>query len=91
MSENQTGIGVNMTGEVTITELMDTYMISSDEKMSTGFAKSIILNDGTNKYSGRLYWDSHDGYEMIWDGAAPPEADRPEFEYVLDCITDLEK
>jgi hypothetical protein len=80
-----------MTGEVTITELMDRYMISSDEKMSTGFAKSIILNDGTNKYSGRLYWDSHDGYEMIWDGAAPPEADRPEFEYVLDCITDLEK
>ena len=80
-----------MTGEVTITELMDTYMISSDEKMSTGFAKSIILNDGTNKYSGRLYWDSHDGYEMIWDGTPPPEADRPEFEYVLDCITDLEK
>ena len=91
MSENQTGIGVNMTGEVTITELMDTYMISSDEKMSTGFAKSIILNDGTNKYSGRLYWDSHDGYEMIWDGMAPPEADRPEFEYSLDSITEMDK
>ena len=80
-----------MTGEVTITELMDTYMISSDEKMSTGFTKSIILNDGTNQYSGRLHWNSHDGYSMYWDTSAPPEADRPEFEYVLDCITDLEK
>jgi hypothetical protein len=80
-----------LTGEVTITELMDKYMISSDEKMSTGFAKSIILNDGTSKYSGRLHWDSLDGYSMTWDTQQPPEADRPEFEYVLDCITDLEK
>jgi hypothetical protein len=81
-----------MTGEVTITELMDTYMISSDEKMSTGFTKSIILNDGTNQYSGRLHWDSNDGYRMMWDGdRIPKEAYRPEFEYVLDCITDLER
>jgi len=80
-----------LTGEVTITELMDTYMISSDEKMSTGFTKSIIMNDGTNQYSGRLHWDSNDGYSMAWDTSAPPEANRPEFEYVLDCITDLEK
>jgi hypothetical protein len=28
---------------------------------------------------------------MAWDTSAPPEADRPEFEYVLDCITDLER
>ena len=80
-----------MTGEVTITELMDKNMISSDEKMSTGFTKSIILNDGTNQYSGRLHWDSHDGYSMAWDTSSPPEAYRPEFEYVLDCITDLER
>ena len=79
-----------MTEEVSVMELLDKYMISSDGKVSTGFAKSIILNDGTNQYSGRLYWDSHDGYEMIWDKTTPPEADRPEFEYILDCITDLE-
>jgi hypothetical protein len=79
-----------MTGEVTVSELMNKYMISSDGKMSTGFAKSIILNDGTNKYSGRLHWDSNDGYSMYWDSTTPPEADRPEFEYILDCITDLE-
>jgi hypothetical protein len=79
-----------MTGEVTVSEIMKKYMVSSDGKVSTGFAKSIILNDGTNQYSGRLHWDSHDGYEMFWDTPAPPEADRPEFEYILDCITDLE-
>ena len=79
-----------MTEEVSVMELLDKYMISSDGKVSTGFAKSIILNDGTNQYSGRLYWDSHDGYEMIWDKTIPPEADRPEFEYILDCITDLD-
>ena len=79
-----------MTGEVTVSEIMKKYMVSSDGKVSTGFAKSIILNDGTNQYSGRLYWDSHDGYEMIWDKTIPPEADRPEFEYILDCITDLD-
>jgi hypothetical protein len=79
-----------MTGEVSIMELMDKYMISYDEKMSTGFSKSIILNDGDNQYSGRLHWDSHDGYSMFWDTSAPPEADRPEFEYILDCITEME-
>ena len=79
-----------MTSEVTVSEIMKKYMVSSDGKVSTGFAKSIILNDGTNQYSGRLYWDSHDGYEMIWDKTTPPEADRPEFEYILDCITDLD-
>ena len=80
-----------MTEEVSVMELLDKYMISSDGKVSTGFAKSIILNDGTNQYSCRLYWDSHDGYEMIWDGTPPPEADRPEFEYSLDSITEMDK
>jgi hypothetical protein len=79
-----------LTGEVSVSELMGKYMISSDGKTSTGFTKSIILNDGTNQYSGRLHWDSNDGYSMAWDTQQPPEADRPEFEYILDCITDLE-
>jgi hypothetical protein len=79
-----------LTGEVTVSELMGKYMISTDGKTSTGFTKSIILNDGTNQYSGRLHWDSHDGYSMFWDTPTPPEADRPEFEYILDCITDLD-
>jgi hypothetical protein len=80
-----------LTGEVTITEIMGKYMVSADQKMSTGFTKFILLNDGSNQYSGRLHWDSNDGYSMVWDGNPPPEADRPEFEYVIDCITDLER
>ena len=78
-------------GEVSVMELLDKYMISSDGKLETGFSKSIILNDGTNQYSGRLHWDSHDGYSMAWDTQQPPEADRPEFEYTLDCITEMDK
>jgi len=79
-----------MTGEVSIAEIMNKYMISSDGKFETGFSKSIMLNDGINQYSGRLHWNSNDGYSMGWDTEQPPEADRPEFEYVLDCITDLD-
>jgi len=78
-------------GEVSVMELLDKYMISSDGKLETGFSKSIILNDGTNQYSGRLHWNSNDGYSMAWDTQQPPEADRPEFEYTLDCITEMDK
>ena len=78
-----------MTAEVSVMELLDKYMISSDGKTSTGFTKSIILNDGTNQYSGRLHWDSNDGYTMVWNNdRAPKEAYRPEFEYVIDSITE---
>jgi len=80
-----------MTEEVSVMELLDKYMISSDGKLETGFSKSIILNDGTNQYSGRLHWNSNDGYSMAWDTQQPPEADRPEFEYTLDCITEMDK
>lgn len=77
-------------GEVSVMELLDKYMISSDGKTSTGFTKSIILNDGINQYSGRLHWDSNDGYTMAWDTQPAPEADRPEFEYSLDSITEMD-
>lgn len=77
--------------EVTVKELLNKYMISCSGITSTGWAKHLILNDGENQYSGRLYWDSHDGYECIWDGKIPPEQERPEFEYILDCITELDK
>ena len=80
-----------MTEEVTIMEIMDKYMISSGKKLSTGFTKFILLNNGSNQYSGKLHWDSNNEYSITWDSQKPPEADRPDFEYILDCITDLEK
>ena len=77
-----------MTQEVSVMELMDKYMISCSSVANTAWTKYIILNDGANQYSGRLHWDAHEGYECAWDGEIPPEADRPEFEYTLDCITE---
>lgn len=78
-----------MSDEVSIKEMMDKYMISSSDTETIGWKRHIILSTDTNSYMGRLYWDSDDGYEMYWDddSQVPPEASRPEFEYVLDCIT----
>lgn len=75
--------------EVTIQEMMDKYMISSSDTETIGWRRHIILNDSDTNYMGRLYWDSDNGYEMYWDDESntPPESKRPEFEYVLDCIT----
>jgi hypothetical protein len=35
-----------------------------------------------------LNWDENDGYSTYWEGATLPHARLPEFEYVLDCITE---
>lgn len=75
--------------EVTIHEIMNKYMVSCSGITSTGWTKHIMLNDGVNQYSGKLQWDSNMGYDWYSDGGnMPPEAYRPEFEYVLDCITE---
>lgn len=74
--------------EVSIQEIMNKYMVSCTGITSTGWTKHIILNDGANQYSGRLHWDSDMGYDWYSDGDIPPESYRPEFEYVLDCITE---
>jgi hypothetical protein len=82
-----------LTDEVTVSELINKYMISMSVLENTSWVKHIVLNDGVNQYYGRLHWDSHShgGYNCFWDGDIPPEADRPEFEFVLDCITELDK
>lgn len=79
--------------EVSIQEMMDKYMISSSPQEITGWKRHVIISTDTNSYMGRLYWDSDDGYSMYWDNdsSTPPEASRPEFEYVLDCITDMDR
>jgi len=77
-----------LTNEVSVQEIISKYMISCTGITSTGWTKHVILNDNTNQYSGRLHWDSNDGYSMAWDTKPAPESDRPEFEYVLDCITE---
>ena len=77
--------------EVTIREILDKYMIQSGGIKSTGWTKYIEMNTGkiNGKYTGKLHWDSVDGYMMQWDDdRIPKEAYRPEFEYVIDCITE---
>lgn len=80
-----------MTAEVTREEILNKYMVQSSGIATTGWTKYIILNTGSpnGQYIGRLHWDSNDGYTMFWDNdKAPKEAYRPEFEYVLDSITE---
>jgi len=77
--------------EVTIEEIMDKYMISSIKKTTTSWIKHILLNDGKNQYSGELSWDINTGYVWKSDSAhVPSELLRPEFEYILDCITEMD-
>ena len=75
--------------EITGEELLNKYMIQSSGPKVTSWAKDVILNTGgnTGEYTGRLRWDENDGYKMFWDDKMPPEADRPEFEYILDSLT----
>lgn len=75
--------------EVTGEELQNKYMIQSSHPVVTSWVKDVILNTGgnTGEYTGRLRWNENDGYEMFWDDKMPPEADRPEFEYILDSLT----
>ena len=80
--------------EVTRGEILSKYVVESKGIATTGWTKYITLHtDGKDKkYTGRLHWDSNDGYNMVWDdNKMPEEAYRPEFEYVLDCISEGDK
>ena len=77
------------TSEVTKAELESKFMIQHTRTQITSWVKYIVLNDGSIKgeHHGRLKWDADDGYEMLWETPPPKMAERPEFEYVLDSIT----
>jgi len=77
--------------EVTGEELQNKYQISSSHPKVKSWVKTFSLDAGSGGdekyYEGRLYWNDDDGYSIFWDGAIPEEADRPEFEYILDSLT----
>lgn len=75
--------------EITGEELQNKYMIQSTAPRVTGWVKDIILSTGNKgeDYTGRLQWNCDDGYTSFWDNKTPPEAHRPEFEYILDSLT----
>ena len=73
--------------EVTIDELNKEFNVDISWPKTIAWVKAFKMrsfSDGVT-YSGRLYWDSNDGYSIHWDNdVAPAMADRPEFEYILD-------
>ena len=74
--------------EVTEKELLDTYMVQSEGTKVTAWSRFIIFDTGINaEFTGTLSWSADDGYTMYWHGHVPSMSERPEFEYVLDCIT----
>jgi len=74
--------------EVTQEELLDKYMVQSERSKVTRWSRFVSLNDGDGEeHNGILTWDANDGYSMYWWDTSPAMAERPEFEYVLDCIT----
>jgi hypothetical protein len=78
--------------ELTMSEMTrEGYQVVLEEKEDTAWVKTITITDRagvSNRYW--LYWDMGDGYRLeIIDGIGLPNlAMRPEFEYVLDCLTE---
>ena len=77
--------------ELTMSEMArEGYQVVLEEKEDTAWVKTITITDKDNTSQQlKLYWDIQDGYSVVFDGAGFPNlADRPEFEYVLDCLTE---
>ena len=77
--------------ELTMSEMVrEGYQVVLEEKEYTAWVKTITITDKDNTSQQlKLYWDIQDGYSVEFDGIGLPDlAMRPEFEYVLDCLTE---
>jgi len=77
--------------EITIDEMVrEGYQVVLEDKEDTAWEKTITITDKyDNKQQLKLYWDIQDGYSVVFDGTGFPDLEiRPEFEYVLDCLTE---
>jgi hypothetical protein len=77
--------------EITIDEMVrEGYQVVLEEKEDTAWEKTITITDKNNTTQQlKLYWDIQDGYSIVFDGIGFPDlAMRPEFEYVLDSLTE---
>lgn len=68
--------------------LLKDLQIECYGREETAWAKTVIITYDDVEYEVRLNWDENDGYSTYWEGATLPHARLPEFEYVLDCITE---
>jgi hypothetical protein len=79
--------------EISMKEILDKYKIYLRFTEYSAWSKSInfIDNEGTVT-KATLHWDIHAGYSITWLGVPNKElldmSSRPEFEYVIDCITE---
>lgn len=76
--------------EVTQDELLSKYDVQLKKELTTAWVKDLILTDATGEeFNIRITWDMDKGYNCIHNSNVRiPEMDRPEFEYVLDSITE---
>ena len=78
--------------EITIDEMVrEGYQVVLEEKEETAWVKTItITNKAGIATSYWLYWNMGDGYRLeICNGIGLPDLEiRPEFEYILDCLTE---
>jgi hypothetical protein len=68
-------------------ELLDTYDVNLYDTRTTGTMKEFELVNPLNNqsFTGRLYWNENDGYDIYWDKHAPELAKRDYFESALDA------
>ena len=79
--------------EVNIKDITSKYDVDLRIVEYTGWVKIINFVDKEKRhFKGRLKWSIYDGYLMEWDGVPPTDlldlSTRPEFEYIVDCITE---
>jgi hypothetical protein len=82
--------------EVTMDEILSKYHVTLKKELTTGWVKDILLENAIGeKFEVRIYWDMDNGYTLAHNPSLPitklPEQDRPEFEYILDSITEDQK
>lgn len=81
-----------MSNEVTISELISKFDVKKNYEHSTGWQADLSIVDketnATNDVS--LRWDEDYGYSIEFHNPVSDSLksmlDRPEFEYVLDCV-----
>ena len=77
--------------ELTMSEMArEGYQVVLEDKEYTAWEKTITITDrDNNSQQLKLYWNIDNGYSAEFYGAGFPDlAMRPEFEYVLDCLTE---
>jgi hypothetical protein len=75
------------TDVIGVKELTDTYDVNLYDTRVTGMMKEFELVNPLNNhsYTGRLYWNENDGYDIYWTTSAPLLAKRDFFESALDA------